>query len=61
MQLHDVSSGPKGQDELGNFQGQDELSRTSWNAHFDKERDRQVAKFLENLTQHQPITNIVSR
>jgi hypothetical protein len=42
-------------------QGQDELTRPSWNAQFDKERDRQVAEISENLIQCQPITNMVSR
>jgi hypothetical protein len=50
MQLQDV--GP---------QGQDELTRHSWNTQFDKEMDRQMAEFSEKLTLHQPITNMVSR
>jgi hypothetical protein len=41
--------------------GQDKLARPSWNAQFNKERDKQVSKFSKKLTQHQPIPNIVSR
>jgi hypothetical protein len=32
------------------FQGQEELTRLSWNAQFDKEREQQVVEF-SNLTQ----------
>jgi hypothetical protein len=42
-------------------QVQGELTRLSWKAQFDKERDRQVAEFSEKLTHYQPITNIISR
>jgi hypothetical protein len=51
MQLQDVD--PKAR--------QDKLTRPSWNARFDKERDGQVAECKEKLTQHQAITNSVSR
>jgi hypothetical protein len=51
MQLYSVSSGPKGQDKL----------TRSWNAWYDKERDRQVAEFREELARCQPIANVVSR
>jgi hypothetical protein len=43
------------------FQGQDELTRPSRIARFYKEMDGQGAEFSEKLTQHQPITNTVSR
>jgi hypothetical protein len=54
MQLHNVGSGPQGQDELG------ELSRTGKADQTLKERDGQVIGFNE-LTWCQPITNIISR
>jgi hypothetical protein len=53
--------GSKARVSLADFQGQDELTRTSWNVQFNKEKDRQVAELSENLNQHQPITNVVSR
>jgi hypothetical protein len=40
--MHSVDSGPQGQDELSrllDFEGQDELTRPSWNAQFNKKRD----------------------
>jgi hypothetical protein len=48
MQLHNVGGGP---------QGQDKLTRSSWNAQFYKEGDRQMAEFREKLTRHQPVTS----
>jgi hypothetical protein len=41
-----------------NIQGQDELTRHSWNVQFDKERGGQVVGFNEILTRRQTITNI---
>jgi hypothetical protein len=58
MQLYNVGRAPQEQDKLGNLQGQDELTRPSWNVQFNKERDRQVIKFNEKLTSHQPFSNI---
>jgi hypothetical protein len=42
-------------------QGQDEPTRPSWNVPFDKEKEKQVAKFFEKLTWRQPIVNTVPR
>jgi hypothetical protein len=53
--------GPKARTSWANFQGQEELSRPSWNMQFHKERDGQVVGFNEKLTRCQPITNGVSR
>jgi hypothetical protein len=61
MQLHNVVVDPKARMSWANFQGQDELTRPSWNVQFNKERDRQVVRFTEKLTRCQPITNVVSR
>jgi hypothetical protein len=45
IQLYNVGSGTQGQEEFGKLQCQDELSRPSWNVHFDKEQDGQVVLF----------------
>jgi hypothetical protein len=50
MQLHNVVVDPKARMSWANFQGQDELTRPSWNIQFNKERDRQVVRFTEKLT-----------
>jgi hypothetical protein len=42
-------------------QGQGELTRLSWNAQFDKQRDRQVTEFGKMLTYWQLITNFIKR
>jgi hypothetical protein len=54
-----VGNRPKTRTRRTDFQGQDELTRPSWNVQFDKERDRQVDEFSKKLTQYQPITNVV--
>jgi hypothetical protein len=53
--------GPKARTSWVDFQGQDELTRPSWNVQFHKERDKKVVRFNEKLTRLQPITNTVSR
>jgi hypothetical protein len=52
MQLQDVGYGP---------QGQDKLTRPPQNVLFNKDVDRQVARFNKYLTRCQSITNKVSR
>jgi hypothetical protein len=52
MQLHNVDSEP---------QGQDVLTRPSWNVQFHKERNGQVVGFYEKLIRCQQITNVVLR
>jgi hypothetical protein len=52
MQLVDVG---------GVSQGQDELTRLSWNVLLDKDMVGQVARSSGKLTRGQPITNVVSR
>jgi hypothetical protein len=44
-----VGNGTQGQEEFGQLQCQDELSRPSWNVHFDKEQDGQVVLFKKLL------------
>jgi hypothetical protein len=39
-------------------QGQGKLTRPSWNAQFNKEKNRPATEFSKKLTQHQPMTNI---
>jgi hypothetical protein len=58
MQLHKVDGGPQGRTSWADFQGQDKLTRPSWNVQFKKEKDRQVVRFNEKLIRGQPITNM---
>jgi hypothetical protein len=46
--------GPKARMRWTDLQGQDELTRPSWNVQFDKERDGREVRFNEKLTRHQP-------
>jgi hypothetical protein len=58
MQLPNVGSGPRGQNELGRFSRPERADLTLLGVLFDKERDRHVVRFNEKLTGHQPVTNI---
>jgi hypothetical protein len=51
-------AGPKARTSWANLQGQNELTRPSWNVQFNKERDGQVVGFNEKLIRHQPISKI---